>query len=234
MHSHTQHRTPHYIHNTWHHSPNSPFVMSLGIACVVLVYVLCVFCVCVVCVLCVVLCCVCIVRVLGSVVCVFRVVSVVCGLVSRRHQSRRPSSRLCRLVAVALCLCVLCVMRFLVHTPAYGDCVSCVCVVCVLGSAVSRLLEHVIRNQSSGFWEEYGRKPESGVVGLVCPVFCCGPRSMITYVVLMSSFHVELLSSCHVLCWWRVTRCLSRESIRQDIFIDQEQETYDIKVPSWC
>ena len=45
-----------------------------------------------------------------------------------------------------------------------------VCVVCVLGSAVSRLLEHVKRNQSSGFWEEYGRKPESGVVGLVCPV----------------------------------------------------------------
>ena len=94
---------------------------------------------------------VCIVSVLGSVVCVFRVVSVVCGLVSRRHQSRRPSSRLCRLVAVALCLCVLCVMRFLVHTSAwnnkrglvayfvvwgvsflwYGDCVSCVCCLCV-------------------------------------------------------------------------------------------------------
>ena len=60
--------------------------------------------VCVLCLRCV--CCVfrfvvCIVRVLGSVVCVFRVVSVVCGLVSRRHQSRRPSSRLCRLVAVA-------------------------------------------------------------------------------------------------------------------------------------
>ena len=61
---------------------------------------------------------VCIVRVLGSVVCVFRVVSVVCGLVSRRHQSRRPSSRL---VAVALCRCVLCVMRFLVHTPAWNN-----------------------------------------------------------------------------------------------------------------
>ena len=55
---------------------------------------------------------VCVVRVLGSVVCVFRVVSVVCGLVSRRHQSRRLSSRLSRLDAVALCLCVLCVMRF--------------------------------------------------------------------------------------------------------------------------
>ena len=65
---------------------------------------------------------VCIVRVLGSVVCVFRVVSVVCGLVSRRHQSRRPSSRLCRLVAVALCLCVLCVMRFFgAHTPAWNN-----------------------------------------------------------------------------------------------------------------
>ena len=84
-----------------------------------------------------------------------------------------------------------------------------VCVVCVLGSAVSRLLEHVKRNQSSGFWEEYGRKPESGVVGLVCPVFCCGPRSMITYVVLMSSFHVALLSSCHVLCWW-LSSCRGR------------------------
>ena len=88
----------------------------------VLVCVLCLCCVC-----CVFRFVVCIVRVLGSVVCVFRVVSVVCGLVSRRHQSRRPSSRLCRLVAVALCLCVLCVMRFLVHSPAYGDCVSCVC-----------------------------------------------------------------------------------------------------------
>ena len=77
--------------------------------------------VCVVCVCCVFRFVVCIVRVLGSVVCVFRVVSVVCGLVSRRHQSRRPSSRLCRLVAVALCLCVLCVMRFLVHTPAWNN-----------------------------------------------------------------------------------------------------------------
>ena len=49
----------------------------------------------------------------------------------------------------------------------------------------------------------------SGVVGLVCPVFCCGPRSMITYVVLMSSFHVALLSSCHVLCWW-LSSCRGR------------------------
>ena len=75
----------------------------------------------VLCVCCVFRFVVCIVRVLGSVVCVFRVVSVVCGLVSRRHQSRRPSSRLCRLVAVALCLCVLCVMRFLVHTSAWNN-----------------------------------------------------------------------------------------------------------------
>ena len=78
------------------------------------------------CVLC--LCCVCCVSVcglhrsrVGSVVCVSRVVSVVCGLVSRRHQSRRPSSRFCRLVAIALCLCVLCVIRFLVHTSAWNN-----------------------------------------------------------------------------------------------------------------
>ena len=62
-----------------------------------------------------------VVRVLGSMVCVFRVVSVVCGLVSRRHLSRRPSSRLCCLVAVALCLCVLCVMRFWARTPAWNN-----------------------------------------------------------------------------------------------------------------
>ena len=38
-------------------------------------------------------------------------------------------------------------------------------------------------------------------VSCVCwgRVFCCGPRSMITYVVLMSSFHVALLSSCLVM-----------------------------------
>ena len=118
-------------------------------------------------------------------------------------------SRSC-VVVVYFCLCVS--YRGVI---LYGDCVSCVC---------------------------WGR------------VFCCGPRSMITYVVLMSSFHVALLSSCLVMffvvvvvlscsllvvvvmswssCWCRVTRCLSRESIRQDIFIDQEQETYDIKVQS--
>ena len=79
----------------------------------------CVFCV--RCVCCVFRFVVFIVRVLGSVVCVFRVVSVFCGLVSRRHKSRRSSSRLCRLVAVALSLCVLCVMRFLVHTPAWNN-----------------------------------------------------------------------------------------------------------------
>ena len=80
--------------------------------CGVGVWVVCVLCL--RCVCCVFRFVVCIVRVLGSVVCVFRVVSVVCGLVSRRHQSRRPSSRLCRLVAVA-------VMRFLVHTPAWNN-----------------------------------------------------------------------------------------------------------------
>ena len=52
---------------------------------------------------------------------VFRVVSVVCGLVSRRHHPRRLSSRLCRLVAVSLCLCVLCVMRYSLHTPAWNN-----------------------------------------------------------------------------------------------------------------
>ena len=57
--------------------------------------------------------------VLWSVSSVWSLLSV--GLVSRRHQSRRPSSRLCRLVAVALCLCVLCVMRFLVHTTAWNN-----------------------------------------------------------------------------------------------------------------
>ena len=48
-------------------------------------------------------------------------------------------------------------------------------------------------------------------VSCVCwgSVFCCGPRSMITYVVLMSSFHVALLSSCHVLCWW-LSSCRGR------------------------
>ena len=91
----------------------------LDCVCGVGVWVVCVLCLC--CVCCVFRFVVCIVRVLGSVVCVFRVVSVVCGLVSRRHQSRRPSSRLCRLVAVALCLCVLCVMRFLVHTSAWNN-----------------------------------------------------------------------------------------------------------------
>ena len=177
----------------------------------VLVYGWCVFlCLCCVCVVCFGLwsasfaCWV-------SAVCVFRVVSVVCGLVSRRHQSRRLSSRLCRLVAGCVVSSVFCAScAFWCTTPGNMVIVCpCVCVVCVLGSAVSRLLEHVIRNQSSGFWEEYGRKPESGVVGLVCPVFCCGPRSMITYVVLMSSFHVALLSSCHVLCWW-LSSCRGR------------------------
>ena len=57
----------------------------------------------------------------SSVWSLLSVVSVVRVLVSRRHQSRRPSSYLCRLVAVALCLCFLCVMRFVVHTPAWNN-----------------------------------------------------------------------------------------------------------------
>ena len=124
---------------------------------------------------------VCIVRVLGSVVCVFRVVSVVCGLVSRRHQSRRPSSRLCRLVAVALCLCFLCVMRFLVHTSAWNNKRGLVAYFVVWG--VFRFFGMVIVCSVR-----------------VCVVFIGESRSCV--VVLMSSFHVALLSSCHVLCWW--------------------------------
>ena len=62
---------------------------------------------------------VCVVRVLGFV---FSVWSLICGLASCRHQSRRPSSRLCRLVAVALCLCVLCVMLFFgAHTSIWHN-----------------------------------------------------------------------------------------------------------------
>ena len=57
-------------------------------------------------------------------------------------------------------------------------------------------------------------------------VSCC------VVVVLSCSLLVVVVMSWSS-CWCRVTRCLSRESIRQDIFIDQEQETYDIKVPSW-
>ena len=106
--------TPHALSHTTHYTTAQTrhFVVSLGLR---------VWCWCMGGVCCVFRFVVCIVRVLGSVVCVFRVVSVVCGLVSRRHQSRRPSSRLCRLVAVALCLCVLCVIRFLVHTPAWNN-----------------------------------------------------------------------------------------------------------------
>ena len=126
--SHTTHYTT--LHTQHHIAPQpklANLLCSLDCVCGVGVWVVCVLCL--RCVCCVFRFVVCIVRVLGSVVCVFRVVSVVCA---RRHQSRRPSSRLCRLVAVALCLCVLCVMRFLVHTPAYGDCVSvCVCCLCV-------------------------------------------------------------------------------------------------------
>ena len=197
----------------------------------VLVYGWCVFCVCVVCVVCFGLwsasfAC----WVLWSVSSVWSLLSVVlCRVVI--------SLVVLPLVSVVLsllrCVSVFCASCAFWCTHQHMVIVCGVCVVCVLGSAVSRLLEH-----------EYGRKPESGVVGLVCPVFCCGPRSMITYVVLMSSFSccVVVVLSCSLLvvvvmswssCWCRVTRCLSRESIRQDIFIDQEQETYDIKVPSW-
>ena len=122
-HTTSHHITPHYTtlhhitahHITSHHIAPQPklaiLLCPLDCVCGVGVWVVCVLCLC-----CVFRFVVCIVRVLGSVVCVFRVVSVVCGLVSRRHQSR-----LCRLVAVALCLCFLCVMRFLVHTSAWNN-----------------------------------------------------------------------------------------------------------------
>ena len=51
-------------------------------------------------------------------------------------------------------------------------------------------------------------------------VSCC------VVVVLSCSLLVVVVMSWSS-CWCRVTRCLSRESIRQDIFIDQEQETDD-------
>ena len=201
MHSHTQHITPHYIHNTWHHTPNSPFCYVPWIACVVLVYGWCVFCVCVVCVVCFGLwsasfAC----WVLWSVSSVWSLLSVVlCRVVI--------SLVVLPLVSVVLsllrCVSVFCASCAFWCTHQHMVIVCRVCVVCVLGSAVSRLLEHVIRNQSSGFWEEVG------LLGSCVLCFCCGPRSMITYVVLMSSFHVALLSSCHVLCWW-LSSCRSR------------------------
>ena len=116
MHSHTQHRTPHYIHNTWHHSPNSPFCYVPWIACVVLVFVLCVFCV----------------RVVISLV-VFPLVSVVLSLLR--------------------CVSVFCASCAFWCTHQHMVIVCRVCVVCVFGSAVSQLLEHVIRSQSSAFHE---------------------------------------------------------------------------------
>ena len=199
--SHTTHYTT--LH-TQHMAPQPKLAIllcPLDCVCGVGVWVVCALCyVFVLCVLCVVLCCVCIVRVLWSVSSVWSLLSVVlCRVVI--------SLVVLPLVSVVLsllrCVSVFCASCAFWCTHQHMVIVCRVCVVCVLGSAVSRLLEHVIRNQSSG------RKPESGVVGLVCPVFCCGPRSMITYVVLMSSFHVALLSSCHVLCWW-LSSCRGR------------------------
>ena len=124
------HITSQHVTGTWPPQPKLAILLCpLDCVCGVGVWV-CVFCVCVVCVVCFGLwsasfAC----WVLWSVSSVW--VSVVCGLVSRRHQSRRPSSRLssCRCCVVSLCSVRHC--AFLVHTPAYGDCVSCVCCLCV-------------------------------------------------------------------------------------------------------
>ena len=139
MHSHIQHITPRYIHNTPHSTTaqTRQLVASLGLR----VWCWCMGGVCFVFV-------VCIVRVLGSVVCVFRVVSVVlCRVVI--------SLVVLPLVSVVLsllrCVSVFCASCAFWCTHQHMVIVCRVCVVCVLGSAVSRLLEHVIRNQSSGF-----------------------------------------------------------------------------------
>ena len=83
--------------------PRSPLECVCGVGVWVVVVVVCVMCV-----LCVSVCGLRHSRV-G-----FRGLCLPCGLCC-------PSSRLCRLVAVALCLCVLCVMRFLVHTPEWNN-----------------------------------------------------------------------------------------------------------------
>ena len=112
--------------------------------------------VCVVCVLC--LCCVCCVLccvvsasfacwVLWSVSSVWSLLSVVlCRVVI--------SLVVLPLVSVVLsllrCVSVFCASCAFWCTHQHMVIVCRVCVVCVLGSAVARLLEHVIRNQSSG------------------------------------------------------------------------------------
>ena len=94
-----------------------------------------------------------------------------------------------------------------------------------------------------------GRGGDGGCVSGVC-VACYGwvvewSWACVSCVLLWSAFHdhvrclkvvvsccVVVVLSCSLLvvvvmswssCWCRVTRCLSRESIRQEIFIDQER-----------
>ena len=96
--------------------------------------------------------------------------------------------------------CVCCVFRFVVCSVRVLGSVVCVFrVVSVVRGLVSVVVVYFCLCVSYRGVILYG-----DCVSCVCwgRVFCCGPRSMITYVVLMSSFHVALLSSCHVLCWW--------------------------------
>ena len=149
----------------------------------------------------------------------------VCGL----HRSRVGFCGLC--LPCGLCCLWSCVASSSVSSSFLSSLSSCRCCVVSLFSVRQRFLPHQWNNKRGlvAYFVVWGVFRFFGIelcVVSVCVVFIGDSSSCV--VVLMSSFHVALLSSCQFFvgrcrqswssCWCRVTRCLSRESIAAKTF----------------